>query len=87
MWLLKGEKSVWAQLDLLLRASQAVIKLSTGRQDVFCTERFRKASSVKQSACWPDSVLCGCRTQVSLLAAIQSRVFASKFYLNSFFKF
>lgn len=49
MWLLKGEKSVWAQLDLLLRASQAVIKLSTGQQDVFCTERSRKASSVKLS--------------------------------------
>ena len=26
MWLLKGEKPVWAQLDLLLRVSQAVIK-------------------------------------------------------------
>ena len=49
MWLLKGEKPVWAQLDLLLRVSQAVIKLSTGQQDVSCTECSRQESSVKLS--------------------------------------
>ena len=49
MWLLKGEKPIWAQLDLLLRVSQAVIKLSTGQQDVFCTECSRQESSVKLS--------------------------------------